>query len=98
MTVARKVSLDTLTELQVKFYRAARGLFREKVSWTDFEEFAFHRRSPLWEGFQTRREVIDTPLYRELVDMWIELGVQQGKVASPKPAKKGAAGPKSRAK
>lgn len=85
MTPTKRGLAATLSGRQAKFYRQAVERFVAKMNWTDFDDFAFGRESPLYDGVQLRRDVLDTPLYLELRDMWIKLGIEQGYVARPEP-------------
>jgi hypothetical protein len=85
MTLAKRNLAATLSERQARFYRQALERFAAKMSWADFDDFAFGRESPLYEGVRLKQDVLDTPLYLELKDMWLKLGVEQGYVAAPEP-------------
>ena len=75
-----EIELAGLTERKTKFYRQALERFRKNVDWLVFEEFVFGPLSPLYSERKSRQEVIEDPLYLALEDMWLQLGVQQGKV------------------
>jgi len=83
MTLTKRSLATTLSERQARFYRQAVDRFAAKMNWTDFDDFAFGRDSPLYEGVRLKQDVLHTPLYLELRDMWIKLGVEQGYVAPP---------------
>jgi hypothetical protein len=65
------------------FLRRARENFERNMDWLEFEEFAFGMRSPIFSRGRTHRDVRENPLYIELRDMWLELGVRQGYIAKP---------------
>ncbi len=75
------VELSSLDTKQQAFYKEALANFRRKVSWADFEEFAFGMGSPLYAHRTSHLEVLSDPLYEVLTDMWLELGVKQGLIA-----------------
>jgi len=66
-----------LTERQLRFYRKALQNYRAKMDWLDFEEFAFRSESPVYDGAPRRPDVLDSPLYDSLREMWLHLGVNQ---------------------
>jgi hypothetical protein len=78
-----RIQPDTLPERQARFYRAALERYRRKIHFMDFEEFAFFPPSPIYDGLALKADVLTTPLYLELRDMWLELGIAQGYVAPP---------------
>ncbi len=68
-------------EAEKKFLERARRLFAENTDWLEFEGFAFGMRSPVFAKTRSHKKVVESPLYIALRDMWLELGVRQGKVA-----------------
>jgi hypothetical protein len=77
-----KVELSSLDAQRQEFYKKAHANFRKNVSWADFEDFAFGMGSPLYAQRTSHLEVLSDPLYEALTDMWLELGVRQGLIAS----------------
>jgi hypothetical protein len=75
-----RIDLLTLNDDEQKFYRAARQRFDDGVPWFDFDDFAFGSGSPLYRGRASHHEVLQHPLYIALKDMWLELGVRQGRI------------------
>ena len=76
------VGLANLDAQRQEFYKKALANFRKNVSWSDFEDFAFGMGSPLYAHRTSHLEVLGDPLYEALTDMWLELGVKQGLIAS----------------
>ena len=66
-----------------RFLELARTKFRDNADWFEFEDFAFGSRSPLFSATRSHRDVLTHPLYVELKEMWLRLGVQQGRIAAP---------------
>lgn len=66
-----------------KFLKRARELFVENTDWLQFEDFAFGSRSPLFARNRSQQDVLTHPLYTALKEMWLELGVKQGRIAAP---------------
>lgn len=73
-----------LTQEEHEFLQRARGLFRQNADWLEFEGFAFGTRSPIFSRNRSHRDVLQHPLYVALRDMWLELGVRQGRIAAEK--------------
>lgn len=71
---------STLTREEDAFLDRARSLFRANADWLEFEDFAFGPRSPLFSRDRSHRDVLAHPLYAALKEMWLELGVRQGRV------------------
>lgn len=71
----------TLTREETNFLDRARSLFRGNADWLEFEDFAFGPRSPLFSRERSHRDVLAHPLYLALKEMWLELGVRQGRVS-----------------
>ncbi|HYC93067.1 MAG TPA: hypothetical protein VEO54_27930 [Thermoanaerobaculia bacterium] len=69
-----------LTQEEDAFLRRARKKSAENADWFEFEDFAFGSRSPLYSKTRSHKDVLTHPLYVALKDMWLELGVRQGKV------------------
>jgi hypothetical protein len=70
-----------LSSVEQHFLQSARAMFRDNVDWFQFEDFAFGSRSPLFSATRSHRDVLSHPLYIALKDMWLQLGVRQGRVA-----------------
>jgi len=83
-----RINLDNLTADEKKFYQQAIKRFRENTFWWSFDEFAFGTRSPIYNRRRTHIDVLENPLYLVLTDMWLQLGVQQGKVKRTKKVEK----------
>jgi hypothetical protein len=81
----RALDRKALSEAQHRFYREALRLYRKRIHWFDFWNFAFGAGSPLYEGSRSLSNVLDTPLEKALREMWLDLGVQQGMVQPEKP-------------
>ena len=62
------------------FLRRARAKFEQNTDWLAFEDFAFGSRSPLFTKTRSHQDILQHPLYLALREMWLELGVRQGKV------------------
>lgn len=82
--MANEATLDLpVTELNEKeqaFLEAARRMFAENTDWLEFESFVFGMDSPVFSKTRSHRNVIESPLYIALRDMWLQLGVRQGMV------------------
>jgi hypothetical protein len=65
------------------FLNLARAKFNQNADWFEFEDFAFGSRSPLFSATRSHRDVLTHPLYLELREMWLALGVKQGRIAAP---------------
>lgn len=85
---AAKVVLSKLDAQQQKFYRDALEKFRGNVPWSEFWNFAFGMKSPLYSHRTSHLDVLRDPLYEALTDMWLELGVRQGLVAETQPSER----------
>jgi hypothetical protein len=72
--------MSHLTHEEDAFLRRARTKFEQNSDWFEFEDFAFSSRSPLYSKTRSHKDVLTHPLYVALKDMWLELGVRQGKV------------------
>ena len=70
-----------LTDIERRFLQLAQRKFRENADWFEFEDFAFGMRSPLFSRLRSHRDVLTHPLYVPLRDMWLQLGVKQGRIA-----------------
>lgn len=79
---------DQLNPEEQRFLERAREKFRRNVDWFAFEDFAFGMRSPIYSPTRSHRDILTNPLFRELNDMWLQLGVRQGRIAPPQ-GKKG---------
>lgn len=62
------------------FLHRAQRKFRENADWLEFEEFAFGSRSPLYSKTRSHQDVLQHPLYLALKEMWLDLGVNQGRI------------------
>jgi hypothetical protein len=69
-----------LTQEENAFLGRARKKFEQNAEWLEFEDFAFGARSPLYSKTRSHKDVLTHPLYVALKDMWLELGVRQGRV------------------
>jgi hypothetical protein len=69
---------------ELGFLARARGKFIENTDWFQFEDFAFGMRSPVFSKTRSHKNVLENPLYIALKDMWLELGVRQGRIAAGK--------------
>jgi hypothetical protein len=69
-----------LNETDKAFLDAAQRLFTRNVDWFEFEGFAFGMRSPLFAKNRSHKNILEDPLYRALTEMWIQLGIRQGRV------------------
>ncbi|MGH9557001.1 MAG: hypothetical protein ACRD2Y_14375 [Terriglobales bacterium] len=76
------VDLGGLAESEKRFFALAQERFRAKADWLAFDEFAFGMNSPVYARNGARTVVISNPLYLALEDMWIELGVAQGRIGA----------------
>ena len=65
---------------EAAFLAKARRKFKENVDWLDFEDFAFGMRSPLFGKARSQQDILRHPLYLALKEMWIDLGIRQGKM------------------
>jgi hypothetical protein len=75
---------DNLTAEEREFLRQAERKYRANTDWFEFEDFAFGMRSPLFSRTRSHLDVLSNPLYAALKEMWLNLGVKQGRVASSK--------------
>lgn len=80
--------LNSLNEEERAYLKRGRAMFAKNTDWFEFESFAFGMRSPVFSKTRTHREIRENPLFLALQDMWLQLGVQQGRIAAPE---KGAA-------
>lgn len=69
-----------MTSEENAFLARARAKFAGNADWFEFEDFAFGSRSPLYSKSRSHQDVLAHPLYIALKDMWLELGVRQGRV------------------
>lgn len=69
-----------LTPDEESFLHRAERKFADNADWFEFEDFAFGSRSPLYSKTRSQKDVLAHPLYVALKDMWLELGVRQGRV------------------
>ena len=87
---------DALTPDEQQFLGRAQAKFAEGADWLAFEDFAFGPRSPLFSRTRSQQDVLKHPLYLALRAMWLELGVQQGRIAAAQEGKGDAARRKTR--
>ncbi len=78
---AVSIDLSGLTGEEAIFFERAQKYFKENMHWLAFDQFVFGPRSVLYSKTRSHRDVLENPLYQALKDMWLQLGVQQGKVA-----------------
>lgn len=71
-----------LNEREQAFLAVTRRMFAENTDWFEFESFAFGMQSPVFSKTRSHKNVLQNPLYIALRDMWIELGIRQGRVAA----------------
>jgi len=74
---------DGLTLDEQQFLSRAQAKFADGADWLEFEDFAFGPRSPLFSRTRSQQDVLKHPLYLALREMWLELGVQQGRITRP---------------
>lgn len=81
------VELGTLTDKQQAFLDAARAVYDQGARWDEFQTFYLQPESALWyvngdkaQGRIPNAEVVKSPLYAVLTDMWLRLGERQGMV------------------
>ena len=82
---AYAVDATTLNERERRFLELARKYYDANMDWLEFESFAFGMRSPLFAKDRSHRKIVEHPLYVVLKEMWLDLGVRQGKVAPDQP-------------
>lgn len=82
---------DGLTPEEQQFLSRAQAKFADGLDWLEFENFAFGPRSPLFSRTRSQQDVVKHPLYVALRDMWLELGVRQGRIAAAREGKSNAA-------
>jgi hypothetical protein len=87
---------DRLTPEEEQFLGRAQAKLAEGADWLAFEDFAFGPRSPLFSKARSQQDVLKHPLYLALREMWLELGVRQGKIAPAQEGKGDAARRKTR--
>src|SRR5688500_17069946 len=72
-----------MTPEEQHFLSRAQAKFAEGMEWLAFEDFVFGPRSPLFSRTRSQQDILKHPLYLALRQMWLELGVQQGRIAAP---------------
>jgi hypothetical protein len=77
-----EVNLDSLNDAEKKFFRVALKLFCRNERWLAFDEFILSMNSPLFAKDRSHKGLVDHPLFLVLRDMSLQLGVQQGMIAS----------------
>lgn len=80
MSLSKKSVEPALSADEEAFLHRARTKFRENTDWLEFEEFAFGSRSPLFARTRSHQDVLHHPLYLALKEMWLDLGVKQGRI------------------
>jgi hypothetical protein len=83
-----RIDLSGLDEHEKAFFREAEKRVRAGAPWFEFDDFAFGMSSPLYASRHTDRDVLEHPLFAALKDMWLELGVRQGRIAARPPHEK----------
>jgi hypothetical protein len=83
-----RIKLDGLTPEEKRFYRRALTRFQENAAWAAFDEFAFGMLSPIYKRKRSHIDVLKSPLYLALKDMWLQLGVQQGLIRRSRKSEK----------
>jgi hypothetical protein len=79
---------DDLNPEERAYLKRGRAMFAKNTDWFEFESFAFGMRSPVFSKTRTHRKIRENPLFLALQDMWLQLAVQQGRIAPEKgPAK-----------
>jgi hypothetical protein len=73
---------EALTPDEQAFLERARRKFNEGTDWLAFEDFAFGNRSPIFARNRSHQDVLQHPLYVALKEMWLDLGVRQGRIAA----------------
>jgi hypothetical protein len=81
-------TLKDLTDDERTFYSLAVKKYRANADWLAFEEYAFGMRSPIYKRQRSHLDVLESPLYIALREMWLDLGVKQGMVAPGKQQEK----------
>ena len=76
-----EIDLSHLNEAEKKFYLQAFSEFEKNVDWLGFDRFVFGRNSALYKGERSHLDVLKNPLYLAVEDMWLRLGIRQGKIA-----------------
>ena len=84
-----RVDLGRLTDAEKPLYLEALRRFAQNVDWMEFHTFAFASKSQLYAGRRSYHDVVGLPLFKALEDMWLQLGVQQGRVSRPRQATQG---------
>lgn len=79
MSFSKKFT-SALSPDEEAFLHRAQRKFRENADWLEFEEFAFGSRSPLYSKTRSHQDVLQHPLYLALKEMWLDLGVKQGRI------------------
>lgn len=78
-----KETQSVLTPEETAFLARARERHAANVDWLEFEEFAFGMRSPIFAKKRSHQNVLEHPLYMTLKNLWLDLGVRQGRIAAP---------------
>jgi hypothetical protein len=76
-----EIKLDNLAKDEEKIYQTALEKYKNNEDWWQFHDFAFSMDSLIhFKQFSERNIIQQYPLYRALKDMWLELGIKQGKI------------------
>ena len=75
------MDLSTLSPAETAFYRQAYSYFKKGMDWRSFHSFAFGLQSPIYANRRSQKEVTARPLFLALRDMWLQLGINQKRVA-----------------
>jgi len=76
------IDLGDLDSDKRRLFKTAQDHFRDNANWFEFEQFVFSYTSPIFNKSRGRADVLGDPLYAALKDMWLQLGIDQGFVAS----------------
>lgn len=75
-----RIDLSQLNEKERRFYEAATARYRVKPNWLEFQAFAFGMDNPAFAPDRSHADALTHPLYLALRDMFLQLGVTQGKI------------------
>lgn len=78
------VLLNNVSEEEKRFFLSCRKQFRNNVAFREFEEVVFDFNSPIFKTAKKRKGVLQNPLYKACKDMWLRLGIKQGKIKNPR--------------
>lgn len=77
-----EIDLGELDPNRQRLFETAQRQFRNNANWFEFEQLVFSYTSPIFQQTRSRADVVRDPLYKALKDMWLQLGIKQGFVAS----------------